>query len=68
MSADDARAFGLLVQEFIHLGNGAVEGGDGKTMVVHVEDQVLAHHGQPNDGDIGFGFHIGRIRAEGVGF
>jgi len=29
-----------------------VEDGDGEALVVHVQDQVLAHHGQPDESDV----------------
>ena len=47
-----------LVQEFVHFGNGAVVGDHGKSVVVHVQNQVLAHDGQPNQSNISFRFHV----------
>ncbi len=40
--ADDALALGLVGQEAVDLGDGAVEGADGEAVVGHVENQVLA--------------------------
>ena len=45
-------------EKVIDLGDGAIEGDDGKTVVVHIEDQVLAHDGQPNQGDVSCWFHV----------
>ena len=30
-----------------------VVGADDESVVVHVEDEILTHHGQPDQGDIG---------------
>ena len=43
-------------QKIVHARNGAVENGHGEAVVVHVENQILAHHGQTNQGDISL-FH-----------
>ncbi len=56
--ADDLGAFGLVGEEIVHLGDGAVEGDHGEAVVVHVQNQVLAHDGQPNHGNISFWFHV----------
>ena len=37
--------------------DGAVEGHHGEAVVVHVEDQVLAHDGKADQGDVSFRFH-----------
>ena len=58
MGADDFGALGFLVEEVIHLGNGAIEGDHGEAVVVHVQNQILAHDGQTNDSNISFRFHI----------
>ena len=58
MGADDLGALGFLVEEVVHLGDGAVVGGHGEAVVVHVQNQVLAHYGQPNYSNISFWFHI----------
>ena len=46
-----------LAKKVVHLGHRAVEGRHGEPVVVHVQNQVLAHHGQPNNSDISFRFH-----------
>ena len=50
--ADDLRALRLVVDELVHLGDGAVEHGHLVAVVVHVQDQVLAHDGQADQADI----------------
>ena len=46
-----------LVEEIVHLGHGAVEGHDGEAVVVHVQNEILAHHGQTDQCNISFWFH-----------
>ena len=58
VGTDDVGAFGLVVEEIVHLGDGAVVGHDGEAVVVHVEDQVLPHDGQPDHRDVSLGFHF----------
>ncbi|MCG3778535.1 MAG: hypothetical protein JW388_1256 [Nitrospira sp.] len=58
MRADDLRAFGFVGEEVVHLLYGAVVGHDGEAVVVHVEDEILAHHGQADECDVAFRFHI----------
>ena len=55
--ADDLGALGLVVEEVVHLGDGAVVGGHGEAVVVHVQNQVLAHNGQPDYSNVSFRFH-----------
>ena len=43
----------LVLQEVVHLGGGPVVGDHLEAVVVHVEDEVLAHDGQPDEGDVG---------------
>jgi hypothetical protein len=57
MGADDVGALGFLVEEFVHLGHGAVEGDHGEAVVVHVQNQVLPHHGEADECDVSFSFH-----------
>ena len=45
-----------------HLGGGAVEGRDDEAVVVHVQNQVLAHDGEPDDSDVGRHF-VAVLRA-----
>src|SRR5882724_9654210 len=41
----------------IHLLGGAIVGDDGEAVVVHVHDEVLAHDGQSDEGDVSLWFH-----------
>ena len=50
-------ALGRVVQELVHLGDRAVEGDHGKAVVVHVQNQVLAHDGQTDQCDVCRLFH-----------
>jgi hypothetical protein len=50
--ADDLGALGLVGEEVVDLGNGAVEDGDFEAVVVHVEDEVLSHDGKADQADI----------------
>ena len=56
--ANDLGSLGFIGEEIVHLGDGAVEGDDGEAVVVHVENQVLAHDGQTNQCDVSFWFHL----------
>lgn len=51
---------GLVVQEAVNLGGGAVEGADSETVIGNVEDQVLAHDGQTNEAEISTGNRMRR--------
>lgn len=42
VGTDDRLALGLVLQEFVDLGDGSVVGTDGEAVVGHVHDQVLA--------------------------
>ena len=53
------RALGFVGEEVVHLLDGAVEGHDGEAVVVHVQNQILAHDGQTDECDVSFRFHIG---------
>ena len=55
MGSLNLSSLGLSGQEFIHLGNCAVVGHDGDTVVVHVENQVLAHDRQADQCDVSSG-------------
>ena len=57
VGADDLRALGGVVQELVDLGRRAVEGDHGEAVVVHVQDQVLAHDGQADQCDVCRLFH-----------
>jgi hypothetical protein len=41
--SDDLGALRFVGNEIVHLGNGAVEYGYFKAVVVHVEDKILSH-------------------------
>ena len=58
VGAENLRALGLVGEEVVHLRGGAVVGHDGEAVVVHVEDEVLAHDGQADQCDIRFWFHL----------
>lgn len=42
VGANDVGALGLVGEEVVDLGDGSVVGADGESVVVHVQDQVLA--------------------------
>jgi hypothetical protein len=44
--------FGLVCQEVIHLLNTTIVGGDGVSVIGHVENNVLTHDGQTNEAQI----------------
>jgi len=50
--ANDVRAFGTLLQELVHLLDGPVVGCDHKPVIVHVEDEILAHDGQADESEV----------------
>jgi len=57
MRADDLGALGFVGEKMIHLLDRAVERNDGEAVVVHVEDEILAHHGQTDECDVSLRFH-----------
>ena len=67
VGADDVGAFGFFVEEVVHLRDGAVEGDHGEPVVVHVQDEVLAHDGQADEGNVSIWFHIIPIKEVGNG-
>lgn len=50
--ANNALALGLVLEEAVDLGDGAVEGNDGVAVVGGVEDQVLAHDRKANETEV----------------
>ena len=58
MRAEDFRALGFVGEEVVHLLHRAVEGHDGEAVVVHVQNEILAHDGQSDQCDISLLFHI----------
>src|SRR6185312_818854 len=63
MRADDFGALGFIRQEMIHLFHRAIKSDHGESVIVHVQNQVLAHYRQSNQCNISFGFHF-RILSE----
>ena len=57
MGADHFGPLGLAPEEFIDPRHRPVENGHDKTVVVHVENEVLAHHGQSDQSDVCLSFH-----------
>ena len=49
---DNLCAFGFVGHEIVDFRNSAIEYRNLKAVVVHVEDEVLAHDGQANEGDV----------------
>jgi hypothetical protein len=50
--ADDTFAFRAIREEIVDFGYGAVEDSDGVAMVGHVECEVLAHDGKPDESNV----------------
>lgn len=50
---DDLGALGLVLEERLDLVGGAIVGAHDEAVVVHVQDEILAHHRQPDQADIG---------------
>ena len=50
------RALRLVREKIVHLGDGTIKGHHGVAVVIHVQNNVLAHDGQPDKGDITLGF------------
>jgi len=58
MGAEDGFASrGGSFQELVYLGNRTVEGYHRVALVIHVQDEVLAHHGQTNQSDVALRLH-----------
>jgi len=55
--ANDLRAFGFVGEKRIYLVGGAVVSDDGEAVVVHVEDEILAHDGQTDECDVTLELH-----------
>lgn len=54
----------LVFEEAVDLGNGSVEGHDGKAMIGSVENQILAHDRKANETEITTGFGLRRANLE----
>ncbi len=52
MRADYLRALGFVVDELVDFGNGSIEDRHFVSVVVHVQDQVLAHDGKADQSDV----------------
>jgi hypothetical protein len=50
--ADDLLALRAAVHEVVDLRGGAVVARDREAAALHVQDQVLAHHGEPDEADV----------------
>ena len=57
MRAKHLGALGFVGEEVINLVGGTVVDDDGKTVVIHVQNQILAHDGKANQCDVSFLFH-----------
>src|SRR6516165_10656829 len=57
MRSQDLCSFGFFVQEFINLRYSAIKGDHGEAVVVHIQNQILPHHGQADDGNVSLRFH-----------
>ena len=53
VAADDLLPLASAVDEVVDLGGRAVEDGHGEAVALHVQDEVLAHHGQADQADVG---------------
>ena len=56
--AEDFGALGLVGEERVHFFRGAVVSDDGEAVVVHVEDEILAHDGQTDQCDVTLRLHV----------
>ena len=54
VAADDVLAFRASVDEGVNLFDGAVVARHGEALRLHVHDEVLAHHGEPNQANVSF--------------
>src|ERR1051325_10614157 len=57
MRADHMITLSLPVQKLVYFRNGPIKSDHSKTMIVHVQNQILAHHSQANNCNITFRFH-----------
>jgi hypothetical protein len=57
---EERHTLGFIIQKAVDLGDGSVEGNDGKAMVSSVQDQILAHDSQANEAKISTGFRLRR--------
>src|SRR5947207_341536 len=57
MSPDDLCSFGFLIKKVVYFRDRPVESHHGEPVVIHVENEILAHHCQPDESDVSFCFH-----------
>ena len=57
MRAEHLGTLGLVGQEVINLVGGTVVDDDGEPVIIHVQNQILAHDGKANQCDVSFLFH-----------
>jgi hypothetical protein len=52
MRAHHLRALGLIGQKIVHFRNSAVEHRDLKSVVIHVQDEILSHNGEADQANV----------------
>src|SRR5262245_34418949 len=52
MPPHDLSSGGFVMNEFVYLRDGAVEDGHAIAVVVHIQNQVLSHHGQADQTNV----------------
>ena len=60
MRRNDIPAFAASVHEIIGPGTSPVVNRHGKAFRLHVQNQILTHHGEPGNSNISFVFHSPR--------
>src|SRR5581483_6033741 len=70
MGSDDLSPFCFVSGKFVYLGDCSIEDSHSITMVIHIENQVLAHDGQSNKADVAscvwHKYLLNRIRQIGI--
>ena len=54
MRSDDVRPGCGAVDKIINFRDRAVKDRDGETVVIHIQNEVLAHHGQADQAEVSF--------------
>ena len=62
VGAHDSGALRFVGEKIVDLLRGSIVGADHESVVVHVQDQVLAHHGETDQRDVGTGRRLTRQR------
>ena len=57
MRAEDFGPPGFVLEKGVDLFHRAIKDGHGKTVIVHIEDEILAHDSQSDQSDICLSFH-----------